>query len=160
LTIGIDQTEMDIIFPGVEMKKEEHIAAYFRPFPTGSMFSGIGPSDVHNRSPKAISLVASGAIKAGNGVLAQTDEANAVFCQLVPWNLDFSNKQHNIKQTFRRSSFLLNRLLGNMGIESSADFLSRVNNPVAKGKEEKRWLNGLYQDVPEEWDDPYRFFRW
>ena len=23
-----------------------------------------------------------------------------------------------------------------------------------------RWLDGLYLDVPEEWDDPYRFFRW
>jgi len=23
-----------------------------------------------------------------------------------------------------------------------------------------RWLAGLYLDVPEEWDDPYRFFRW
>ncbi|MBM4031012.1 MAG: hypothetical protein FJ291_04415 [Planctomycetes bacterium] len=23
-----------------------------------------------------------------------------------------------------------------------------------------RWLTGLYLDKPEEWDDPYRFFRW
>jgi hypothetical protein len=23
-----------------------------------------------------------------------------------------------------------------------------------------RWLTGLYLDRPEEWDDPYRFFRW
>jgi hypothetical protein len=23
-----------------------------------------------------------------------------------------------------------------------------------------RWLEGLYLDVPSEWDDPYRFFRW
>jgi len=25
---------------------------------------------------------------------------------------------------------------------------------------EGRWLTGLYLDQPEEWDDPYRFFRW
>jgi len=24
----------------------------------------------------------------------------------------------------------------------------------------KRWLTGLYLEQPEEWDDPYRFFRW
>jgi len=30
--------------------------------------------------------------------------------------------------------------------------------PVGEG--EQRWLDGLYLDVPEEWDDPYRFFRW
>jgi len=23
-----------------------------------------------------------------------------------------------------------------------------------------RWLEGLYLEVPQEWDDPYRFFRW
>jgi hypothetical protein len=28
------------------------------------------------------------------------------------------------------------------------------------GEHEKRWLEGLYLDTPEEWDDPYRFFRW
>jgi len=31
---------------------------------------------------------------------------------------------------------------------------------VDNGKAEKRWLDGLYLDEPEEWDDPYRFFRW
>jgi hypothetical protein len=25
---------------------------------------------------------------------------------------------------------------------------------------EGRWLEGLYLDVPQRWDDPYRFFRW
>ena len=25
---------------------------------------------------------------------------------------------------------------------------------------EKRWLDGVYLDAPEEWDDPYRYFRW
>jgi hypothetical protein len=25
---------------------------------------------------------------------------------------------------------------------------------------EKRWLDSFYMDIPEEWDDPYRFFRW
>ncbi len=23
-----------------------------------------------------------------------------------------------------------------------------------------RWVDGLYVDTPESWDDPYRFFRW
>ena len=35
-----------------------------------------------------------------------------------------------------------------------------VYKPNNQAHEEKRWLNGLYQDQPEEWDDPYRFFRW
>ena len=35
-----------------------------------------------------------------------------------------------------------------------------IARPVAPGGEEKGWLEGLYLDRPEEWDDPYRFFRW
>jgi hypothetical protein len=30
----------------------------------------------------------------------------------------------------------------------------------AKPANEGRWLQGLYLDKPEEWDDPYRFLRW
>ena len=38
--------------------------------------------------------------------------------------------------------------------------LARFSSPVDAAKAEKRWLDGLYLDQPEEWDDPYRFFRW
>jgi hypothetical protein len=50
--------------------------------------------------------------------------------------------------------------MGNMGIMGSTKVLARFNNPVKNGNEEKRWLDDLYLDQPEEWDDPYRFFRW
>jgi hypothetical protein len=32
--------------------------------------------------------------------------------------------------------------------------------PVAPPSSEGRWLQCLYLDQPEDWDDPYRFFRW
>ena len=31
---------------------------------------------------------------------------------------------------------------------------------LAAAPPEQRWRVGLYLDQPEEWDDPYRFFRW
>lgn len=43
---------------------------------------------------------------------------------------------------------------------SSIPFIDHITTPLVAGKPEKRWLDGLYVDVPEEWDDPYRFFRW
>ena len=46
----------------------------------------------------------------------------------------------------------------NMGVAGQTQLLEHVSQPVAEG--EQRWLDGLYLDVPEEWDDPYRFFRW
>ncbi len=37
-----------------------------------------------------------------------------------------------------------------------ADFRLVPCDPPTRG----RWLTGLYLDTPQEWDDPYRFFRW
>jgi serine/threonine protein kinase len=49
--------------------------------------------------------------------------------------------------------------------ESSASSRRRLQDtitltPVNDSKAEMRWLDGLYLDQPEEWDVPYRFFRW
>ena len=82
-----------------------------------------------------------------------------VFCQLVPWEFDYS-KRYNLKRTYRRASFLVSRLLANMGAAGTTPVLTRFSSAVSAAKPERRWLDGLYLDQPEEWDDPYRFFRW
>jgi hypothetical protein len=160
LAIGLDQKDAESFLPAkVVMKNAEHIAAYFEPPGAKSMLAGIGPADVHNRDPRELPLVSAGATALGNGVLAKADNANVVFCQLVPWQFD-PKKQMNLKRTFRRVSALLTRLAANMGVAGSTPLLARFRNPVETSKSEKRWLDGLYLDVPEEWDDPYRYFRW
>jgi hypothetical protein len=104
--------------------------------------------------------VSGGAVVIGDGVLATADNGRGVFCQLVPWQCDYSKEQTNVKRTFRRSSFLVTRLLGNLGVESATPILARFGSPVDPSKAEKRWSDGLYLDQPEEWDNPYRSFRW
>jgi len=47
-----------------------------------------------------------------------------------------------------------------MGVSASTPILARFRSPVERAASEQRWLTGLYLDEPEEWDDPYRFFRW
>jgi beta-galactosidase len=160
LAIGLDQADISGLLPKVTIKKAEHIAAYFEPLGTSSLLAGIGPADVHNRDPKEFSLVAAGAAVVGDGILAKAESGNVVFCQLVPWQCDYSKERHNVKQTYRHASFLVTRLLGNMGVEGSTPLLARFHSPVNSAENEKRWLDGLYLDQPEEWDDPYRFFRW
>jgi len=49
-------------------------------------------------------------------------------------------------------------LLANMNAECDTPILEYASSPP--GPDEKRWLHGHYLDAPEEWDDPYRFFRW
>jgi hypothetical protein len=158
LALGLDEADAKRILPGdVKMKKQEHISAYFAPPGRDSLFRGIGPAEIHNRDPRTLPLVTSGATIIGNGVLATTEDANVVFCQLVPWQFE-PKAQMNLKRTFRCTSRLLTRLLANMGAVSTAPILGHFAKPADRS--EQRWLNGLYLDVPEDWDYPYRFFRW
>jgi len=160
LAIGLDEENANAFLPfKVRMKKAEHIAACFEPFGIKSLLAGIGPADVHNRDPRELPLVSEGASAVGNGVLARAESANVVFCQLAPWQFDYK-QQYNLKRTYRRASFLVTRLLADMGVAGSGPLLARFHSPVDTAKLEKRWLDGLYLDAPEEMDDPYRFFRW
>jgi hypothetical protein len=115
----------------------EHIAAHFEPFPYRSPFAGISPADVHNRDPRKVPLIPGGMC---GGLLSVA--GNEIHMQLAPWHFDYSGGKMNQKRTFRNFARMTSRLLGNFGVEM-------------------RGLGGrLYMDEPEEWDDPYRFFRW
>jgi hypothetical protein len=160
LGIGLDQEDIAALLPGqVTARKEEHISAFFEPPGVGSLLAGIGPADVHNRDPRELTLVTSGAMIVGDGVLAKAKTANLVFFQMAPWKFQGS-PQANIRRTFRHSSVLLDRLLANMGVTGSTPLLERFDRPVQATGTETRWREGLYLDQPVEWDDPYRFFRW
>ena len=160
LALGLDEAEANAFLPlKVSMKKAEHIAAFFGAPSGNSMLAGVGPADVHNRDPRELPLVSSGAEVSGDGVLAVADGGKVVFCQMAPWLFE-PVQQANLRRTHRRTSFLVSRLLGNLGVRGSTPILARFSSSVSGGKPGQRWLDGLYLDQPEEWDDPYRFFRW
>jgi hypothetical protein len=159
LAIGLDQSDANALLPfKIVMKKAEHISACFEPFGMDSLLEGVGSADVHNRDPRELSLISQGAQVIGDGVLARAEHTNVVFCQLAPWQ--FAGTQSNLRRTHRRVSFLVSRLLANMGVAGSTPLLDRFSQPVDAAEAEGRWLDGLYLDEPEEWDYPYRFFRW
>jgi beta-galactosidase len=158
LALGLDEAEANRLLPApVQMRRGEHIAAYFEPPRAGSWRAGVGPADVHNRDPREIPLVTGGAERVGDGVLAHVANAHVILCQLAPWQFD-PRKQMNLKRTFRRVSYLTTRLASNLGAASTTPLLARFAAPASSA--DKRWLDGLYLDTPEEWDDPYRFFGW
>ncbi len=160
LALGLDGEDAAAFLPfQVEMKKREHIGTYFEAAGKDSPLAGVGPADVYNRDPRELPLIAGGGGAVGDGVLAKAENANVVFCQLVPWQFD-PKKQMNLKRTFRCCSRLATRLAANLGAAGPTPILTRFRTPVDASRGEKRWLDGLYLDAPEEWDDPYRFFRW
>jgi hypothetical protein len=160
LALGLDQTDVRASLPSnVTLTTQEYISTSFETFGVSSPFAGIGPADLHNRDPRDLPLVTAGAEVIGNGVLARHHPSHVVFCQLVPWQFDGS-RQMNLKRTHRRVSFLVSRLLANLGVAGATPLLPRFQQPPSTADPEPRWAEGFYLDQPEEWDDPYRFFRW
>jgi hypothetical protein len=159
LTVGLDERDAPLPLPDVRIRDTEHIAAHFESPGVNSPFAGVGPADVHNRDPRKLGLVTGGATILGDGVLAETGKQNIAICALAPWQFGGSDQQ-NLRKTFRRSSFLVSRLLANMGVAGTTPIIERFGKPVDPATQESRWQSGLYLDQPEEWDDPYRFFRW
>ena len=158
LSIGLNQDELKVAFPEITVENKEHISTWFEPFGVNSPLRGIGPADLHNRDPKNFPLVTGGqgVEVVGDGILAVADEGRTVICGMAPWQ--FSADEQSFKRTFRRTAFTLSRILGNMNIDMQTPLPGRFHGQV--GKNEQRWLDGLYLDKPVEWDDPYRFFRW
>jgi hypothetical protein len=165
VAVGLDQQEADATLPfKITLTKAEHIGAPFDPPMMRAPFVGIGPADVHNRGPRELPLLTGGAKTLGDGVLgnlldAKGQSSSVCFCQFAPWQIE-RQQPPNLKRTFRRTSFLLTRLLANCGVRGATPLLDRFHTPVKVGRPEQRWANGLYLDAPQEWDDPYRFFRW
>ena len=120
LAIGLDEEDAAALLPDrVRMRNAEHIAAFFEPFGAGSPFAGVGPADVHTRDPRTLPLVVGGAEVIGDGILAGRKSGHVVICQLVPWQFDYGAKL-NVKRTYRRTAFLVSRLLANMGARRDA----------------------------------------
>jgi beta-galactosidase len=164
LAVALDQQDADAVLPfKVTLAPAEHISAFFDAPGRESPLAGIGPADVLNRGPRVMPLLTAGAKFVGDGVLGyasgDSGETRVVFCQLAPWQIDVRGEP-NLKRTYRRTSYLLTRLLANLGVVGEVPVADRVHIPVKAGGLERRWLDGLYLDTPEEWDYPYRFFRW
>ena len=158
LAIGLSQQEANSFLPfKVAMKPAEHVAAWFPAPDRASLFAGINPAGLHSREPRRLSLLVGNAEVEvlGNGILAKAKNSNVVFCQMVPWTYNLPD-QHNLKTSYRHSTELVNRLLGNMQVRGTTTLLSRFATPSNKKSVPKE----LYVDKPVEGDDPYRQAGW
>ncbi|MBN2476631.1 MAG: carbohydrate binding domain-containing protein [Pirellulales bacterium] len=168
LAVGLDQQEANAFLPGkIETRQQEHIAAWFEPFGRGSLLAGVGPADVYNSMPAQLPLI-SGDAAIGNGVLGKARTPNVVFCQLAPFGV--SKALQDVpslvaagrevvpgKRTYRHVSFLLSRLLANMGVAGSTPLLERFSTPAGGDAGDSVVQNGDFSTdadgdgAPDQW---------
>jgi hypothetical protein len=160
LALGLDENDANAFWPQkITLKKGEYISTVFAPPPLNSSLAGVAPADLMNRDPRPLLLPTGGLELIGNGVLATGQKGNAVFLAMAPWQFDPAKQHYNLKRVYRRCTFAVVRILANMGVSAPTPLLDRFHTPP-EAKAAPRYLDGLYIDHPEEWDDPYRFFCW
>lgn len=62
-----------------------------------------------------------------------------------PWEFTWPTEQQNLRRTYRRWSFLVNRLLANMGVATETPLLSRFAKPASGTADESLLRNGDFQ---------------
>ena len=88
LALELDAEEANPFLPAaLRTERRLHIDAWFDAPHAPSLLAGVGPADVHNRAPRELPLITGGARPIGNGVLAQAEKANIVFCQQAPYRI-------------------------------------------------------------------------
>lgn len=153
----LDMAEANALLPTpVAMRREEHIATTFAAPGAASPLAGIGPADVFNPAPRQLPLLTGpGAI--GNGVLGALHQQQIVFCQYSPLGLPDVAGQYNLRRAYRRTSFLLTRLLANLGVAATTPVLERFASPVRNESGNSLVRNGDFRqdaegdDVAGEW---------
>jgi hypothetical protein len=86
----------------------------------------------------------------------ERDGMHMVFCQVTP-ELFANPDQPECRESFRRTSYLINRLLLNLGAQSKVSLLPLLCDEKAK---DQAWLHSVYLQTPIDVDDPYRFYGW
>jgi beta-galactosidase len=74
-----------------------------------------------------------------------------------PWYFNWTTEQQNLRKTFRRTSFMLSRLLGSLGVRPQTPLLERFASPVVSSGQPSIVRNGQFLEdsdsdgVPNEW---------
>ncbi len=99
-------------------------------------------------------------LDAGNRTVAETENlfTNSSFeAGTEPWFFTWKTEQQNLRKTFRRSAFLVTRLLANMGVHAQTPLLSRFATPASGALGKSVIKNGDFREdensdgMPDHW---------
>lgn len=156
LGIGLSAADIERAFAErIETKEQPTISMPLSP--SAPEMAGISSADIHWRTaPTIAGLVTGTAISNPGLAVLRRGNGHIVLCQAAPWIFDYERKPY-LRTTFRRSAFLVSRLLANLGARAPSPIIDRF---AKKPDADKPWLGTLYLQDPIAEDDPYRYYRW
>lgn len=159
LCIGLDRRELSILFGNkIKVKEGSFVSALVKDL-SQPEYRGISNSDLHWRTrPQMAAIVdvddtSNLALK-----VIQTDQGKLVFLQVRPWEFNYDEKPY-LRTTYRRTVFLVSRLLANLGVYGANPLLEKFRDTSGFFAADS-WKDSYYVQKPEAVDDPYRYYRW
>jgi hypothetical protein len=94
-------------------------------------FRGLSNAETHFRDFRDLALLSGVPTADRQGLLAETDlgKGKVAFCQVAPWMFDPARYPHD-RTTYRRTAFMLGRILSNLGAPMETPLLSNWNTPA------------------------------
>ena len=135
LAIGLDEAEANAFLP-FKVTHEEGRAhrRLLRAARHGFAAGGRRPGRrAQPRSARAAPGVRRGARSSATACWPRPEGATSSSASSCPGS-STTRKQYNLKRTYRRASFLVARLLANMGVAGSTPLLARFSSPVDGGQ--------------------------
>ncbi len=130
LAIGMNMREITQLLPNSTFRLQEN--RYGRPLDqeTDPALAGISSADTHWRMRVSVPLPEQTPPPNPAVQLIRMGKGRVVICPVAPWDIDTEEKPY-LRTTARRTAFLANRLLHNIGSHSRTPLVKRLATPSA-----------------------------
>ena len=124
LCLALDQNSADNILPGLVKIEKMKVPSSMAERNNEAVFRGLSNADFHRRTLMDFNGIKDSddpsikVVKLGRGTV--------VFCQVAPWQLDYAKKPY-LRSSYRRSTFMVSRILANMGASFDSSLLKNIS---------------------------------
>ncbi|MBI4979250.1 MAG: beta galactosidase jelly roll domain-containing protein [Spirochaetes bacterium] len=128
LALGLSEGEMKALYPAVQVKTGADVSRTISDL-SAPAFAGINNAELHWRTKPSYAMLADTNASSSPALKAMNQgKGTLVLCQVAPWHFDFVKKPY-VKISYRRTVFLVSRLIANLGGQSLSPFIARASQP-------------------------------
>jgi hypothetical protein len=127
LCLGLDAKELNSALGGaVKAKDAPSVSAMVRDL-SAPEFAGISNAELHWRTrPEIAAIEAVDSTSCPALKVLKVGKGKVVLCQAAPWDFDAAQKPY-LRTTYRRTAFLISRLLANLGVNAENPLLAKLS---------------------------------